>query len=160
MNPARDLASLYDKDFYAWTQQASQLLRQGCFAEADIEHVAEEIEDMGKARQHTLMSQTRRLIFHLLKWQFQPQRRSRSWLRSIGSARIEIEDVLKQSPTLKRTTSILPSEVYKQAVDLAITETGLARTTFPRACPYTFEQIMDTEFLPGPPAPDPRLDPK
>jgi hypothetical protein len=66
-----EMAALYDHDFYAWSQRAGELLRKGCFGEVDIEHVAEEIEDMGKEKKHALKSQTRRLILHLLKWQFQ-----------------------------------------------------------------------------------------
>jgi hypothetical protein len=156
MNPQGDLASLYERDFYAWTQQASELLRRGYFAQADIEHVAEEIADMGLEHKHALKSQTRRLILHLLKWQFQPQRRSSSWLESIFSARDEIIDVLEQSPSLKPLTPGLPNEVYARAVKMAARATKLKESPFPDSCPYTFEQIMDDDFLPGDPFPDPR----
>jgi len=150
------MAALYEEDFYAWTQRASELLRQGCFGAIDIEHVAEEIEDMGKEQKHALRSQMRKLIFHLLKWEFQPECRSRSWLESIGNARAEIVDVLEQNPSLRPSTSGLPSDVYKQAIKLAMLETGIAKRAFPAACPYTFQQFMDDEFLPGPSEPDPR----
>jgi hypothetical protein len=156
MNPPGDLASLYERDFYAWTQRASELLRKGCFAEADIDHVAEEIADMGLEHKHALKSQTRRLILHLLKWQFQPQRRTRSWLASIGNARTKILDVLQESPSLKPSTADLPREVYDRAVKLVVLETRLNRRSFPETCPYTFEQIMEDDFLPGSPFPDPR----
>ncbi len=156
MNPQGGLASLYEHDFYAWTQRASELLRRGCFAEADIEHVAEEIQDMGLERKHALKSQTRRLILHLLKWQFQPQSRSMSWLESIGNARDEVIDVLEQNPSLKPLTPGLPDEVYARAVKTAVRETRFKGDPFPETCPYTFEQIMDDDFLPGDPLPDPR----
>jgi hypothetical protein len=149
MNAKGDLAALYDRDFYAWSQRASELLRKGCFEEADIEHVAEEIEDMGKERQHTLKSQTRRLLLHLLKWQFQPERRSRSWRVSNGNVRVEISDVLEENPSLRPSTPELPCAVYRQAVELVELQTGLARSTFPDGCPYTFGQMMDRDFLPG-----------
>jgi hypothetical protein len=148
MSSQSDLASLYERDFYEWTQRASELLRKGCFAEADIEHVAEEIEDMGKEHKHALKSHTRRLILHLLKWQFQPDRRSRSWLVSITNARIEILDVLEESPSLKPTTVDLPNAVYSRAVELAAIETGLHESSFPETCPYSFEQIMQRDFPP------------
>jgi Domain of unknown function DUF29 len=149
MNAKSDLATLYEQDFYAWSQRASELLRKGCFAEADIEHVAEEIEHIGKERQHSLKSQTRRLLLHLLKWQFQPERRSRGWVVSIGYARIEILDNLEENPSLKTTTAELPTAVYGQVVKLAVLETGLRKEVFPEPCPYTFDQMMDDDFLPG-----------
>jgi hypothetical protein len=148
MEAKGDLAALYDQDFYAWSQRASELLRKGSFAEADIEHVAEEIEDMGKERQHALKSQARRLILHLLKWEFQPAMRSRSWRSSITDARAEIADLLKENPSLKRFTRELPGEVYEWAVHQATDETGLGRKHFPEVCPYTFEKLIDRNFPP------------
>ena len=151
-----EMAALYERDFYAWTQRASELLRRGCFGEIDMEHVAEEIEDMGKEQKHALKSQMRRLILHLLKWEFQPGRRSDSWLESIGDARVEIADDLDQNPSLKPLAPELPNQVYAQAVKRAATETHLAQKTFPPSCPYTYEQLMDDDFLPGPAQPHPR----
>lgn len=142
------MAALYDHDFYAWSQRAGELLRKGCFGEVDIEHIAEEIEDMGKEKKHALESQTRRLILHLLKWQFQPQRRSDSWMESIDDARTEIAGVLKYNPSLKPMTTDLPGEIYDQAARQAARQTGLARKAFPSTCPYSFEQLADEEFLP------------
>jgi hypothetical protein len=144
----KDMAALYDRDFYAWTQQAGDLLRKGCFGEVDIDHVAEEIEDSGKEKKHTLKSQTRRLILRLLKWQFQPERRSDSWIESIGDARSEIVDVLEENPSLKPITANLPSEAYDQAVRRAVRETGMPRRSFPATCPYSFEQLADDDFFP------------
>jgi Domain of unknown function DUF29 len=144
----KEMAALYDLDFYAWTQQAGQLLRQGCFGEVDIEHVAEEIEDMGKGRRQALKSQTRRLILHLLKWQFQPERRSDSWLESIGDGRTEIADLLEWNLSLKPIMPELPGAVYDQAVKQAAREKGLPRKSFPVSCPYSFEQLADGDSLP------------
>jgi hypothetical protein len=148
MQPKGELAELYDRDFYAWTQRASELLRKGRFAEADVEHVAEEIEDMGKEQQHALRSHTRRLLMHLLKWEAQPAMRSRSWRSSVTDARAEIVGGLKDNPSLKRFTMTLPDEVYELAVRQAMDETGLGRRQFPTTCPYTFEQLMDQSFPP------------
>jgi hypothetical protein len=148
MNAKGYLAALYDQDFYAWSQKASELLRKGCFAEADIEHVAEEIEDMGKERQHALRSQMRRLLMHLLKWEAQTAMHSRSWRSSITDARTEIADVLKDNPSLKRFATALPDEVYEPAAEQAMDETGLGRKHFPATCPYTFEQLMNRNFPP------------
>ena len=143
-----EMAALYDRDFYAWTQQAGDMLRRGCFGEVDMEHVAEEIEDMGNEKKHTLKSQTRRLILHLLKWQFQPERRSDSWIESIDNAREEIADLLEYNPSLRPFAADLTNEVYAQAVKHAARETGLDRNAFPTTCPYTFDQVIDDDFLP------------
>ena len=148
----------YDDDFYAWTQYQAEVLRTMAVADNrfDRENVAEEIEDMGKEQKHALKSQMRRLILHLLKWEFQPGRRSDSWLESIGDARVEIADDLDQNPSLKPLAPELPNQVYAQAVKRAATETHLAQKTFPPSCPYTYEQLMDDDFLPGPAQPHPR----
>ncbi|MBV9743625.1 MAG: DUF29 domain-containing protein [Acidobacteriia bacterium] len=143
-----EMATLYDRDFYAWTQQTGGMLRRGCFDQVDMEHVAEEIEDMGNEKKHTLKSQTRRLILHLLRWQFQPERRSESWIETIGNAGDEIDDVLTENPSLWPMTANLPSEVYPRAAKRAAQETGLPRKAFPPDCPYNFDQLVDDDFLP------------
>jgi len=145
----QDMAALYERDFVEWTKQNSKLLRQGYFIEADIEHIAEEIQDMGKEQKHSLERQMRRLMVHLLKYEFQPGKRSRGWLVSIASARIEITRLLEQNPSLKRPARQLPIQIYPNAVKLAALETGLGKKAFPPECPYTFDQIMDEDFPPG-----------
>ena len=156
MQPRNDLGSLYERDFYAWTQRAGELLRKGCFGELDIEHLAEEIEDMGKEQKRSLESQMRRLILHLLKWQFQPHRRTGSWLESIDEARSEIEALLRHNPSLKAIVAGLPEEVFNRAVKLAARESKLDTKTFPKVCPYTVDELLDDDFLPEPLLPDPR----
>ncbi len=71
-------AELYDRDFYEWTQRNAELLRSGRAGEADLSHIAQEIEDMGTARKHALQSRLTPLLTHLLKLQFQPAMRARS----------------------------------------------------------------------------------
>jgi len=144
-----DLSALYEQDFVEWTKQNSKLLRRGCFAEVDVEHIAEEIEDMGKEQKHSLERQIIRLMLHLLKYEFQPGKRSRSWLVSMASARIEITRLLRENPSLKRLARQLPAKVYPQAVKLAALQTGLGKKSFPAECPYHFEQIMNEDFPPG-----------
>jgi hypothetical protein len=144
-----DMSALYEQDFIEWTKQNSKLLRQGCFAEADVEHIAEEIEDMGNEQKHSLERQMLRLIVPVLKYEFQPGKRSRSWLVSIANARIEITRLLRQNPSLKRLARRLPAEMYPQAVKLAALETSLGKKAFPSECLYAFEQTMDENFPPG-----------
>jgi len=145
----QDMSALYEQDFVEWTKQNSKLLRQGCFIKADIEHIAEEIQDMGNEQKHAMERQIDRLMVHLLKYEFQPGKRSRSWLVSIASARVEIARLLRRNPSLKRLARQLPTEIYPDSVKLAALETGLGKKAFPPECPYTFEQIMDEDFPPG-----------
>jgi Domain of unknown function DUF29 len=93
------------------------------------------------------------VIHYLLKWQFQPERRSRSWKASIWTHREQLVDIFSQSPSLERNARRSLPEVYDRAVRKALDETGLARECFPAACPYTFDQIMDFDFLPEAGAP-------
>jgi hypothetical protein len=74
----------YEHDFYAWANEQAALLRAGELAQADIEHIAEEIESMGKTEKRELVSRLRVLMLHLLKWRFQPLGRTASWEASIG----------------------------------------------------------------------------
>jgi Domain of unknown function DUF29 len=153
MDRQSDLSSLYDEDFFEWTRRSADLLRKNCFAQADIDHVAEEIEDMGKRDQHETASQMTTLLMHLLKWQFQPPLRytesgSSSWLSTIAEQRQQLTRVFQQSPSLRRYAREILEEVYPDAIVRAAAETGLAERAFPAECPYTFDQIMNREFLP------------
>lgn len=140
--------TLYEEDFSLWACRNAQLLREGRVAEADLSHIAEEIEDLGQEREHGLAIQLRRLLVHLLKYQFQPARRSRSWRGSMANARVEIEWTLEHSPSLKSRAASLTEREYTRAITQAAAETGLPRQSFPTDCPYTFDQIVDRDFLP------------
>jgi len=144
----QDLGRLYDEDLFVWACRNAQLLREGRYAEADMENIAEEIESLGKEQVHRLHSQIRRLLHHLLKYQYQPGRRTRSWHLSLVNARIRIERILEENPSLKPRIHELAVGAYREAVREAIVETGLPKETFPAECPYTLQQIMDDEFLP------------
>ncbi len=146
--PAADPARAYDEDFYRWTHQAARLLRAGRFDELDAEHVAEEIEDMGKRDLQEVNSRTQVLLAHLLKWLLQPEKRSPSWHSTIVTQRIEIEAVLQRSPSLHGKLREELAANYARAVRRAMPETGLGREQFPADCPFTLEQILDEEFLP------------
>jgi Domain of unknown function DUF29 len=138
----------YEQDFYAWTQRTAELLRAGRFDEADIEHVAEEIEDMGWRDVRELNSRMRVLLAHLLKWQFQPDQRSASWRGTISAQRQELDSVLEQSPSLRPKLETGLADNYTRAVKRAAAETGLGSERFPATCPYAVEQVLDEDFLP------------
>jgi hypothetical protein len=144
--------STYDHDFYSWALESAQALRERRFAELDIEHIAEELEDMGQGRKRALESQLTRLITHLLKWHYQPEARpwcGNSWRASIRDARREIQRILRDNPGLKPKLRGAFEDAYTSAVDWAIAETNLPESRFPADCPWSLEQTMDEEFWPS-----------
>jgi hypothetical protein len=145
----KEAAVLYDRDFYEWTRKNAELLRQGRFDDADIENIATEIEDMGKGEKRELRSRMTVLLGHLLKWQFQPERRSRSWRETITTQRVEIASLLHLNPSLRPVLRNELVDYYTDAVDIAVSESGLPLSAFPHTCPYLAEEIMSRSFLPG-----------
>jgi hypothetical protein len=140
---------LYDEDFYAWANQQAALLRAGKLGEADIAHIAEEIESMGKSEKRELVSRLNVLILHLLKWQYQPSHRGFSWRNSIRIQRREVAAHMLDNPSLKALLGAAIEQAYGTAVIEAETETGLGGEVFPLVCPWTYEQMMDAGFWPG-----------
>jgi hypothetical protein len=139
----------YESDLVAWAEANAALLRQRRLAEIDVDHIAEELEDLGKSERRALGSHLRNLLLHLLKWEFQPSRRGTSWQRSIISARREIAVILEDSPSLVGSVPTLILREYPSARRLAAIETKLQADRFPSACPYTTEQIIADVYWPG-----------
>ncbi len=139
---------LYASDFYKWSLKTAELLRQGRFGELDIENIAEEIESLGKSEKKELRNRLAVLIMHLLKWQYQSNKRSKSWKSTINVQRVEIEFVLKDSPSLKHIVATVIEEAYRKAILMFQDETGDGQTELPNTCPYTFNQLIDNNFLP------------
>ena len=142
-------STLYDQDFYAWANEQAGLLRAGKLSEADIAHIAEEIESMGKTEKRELVSRLAVLLLHLLKWQFQPRRRGSGWEATIRLQRRDLGRHLADNPSLKIKLPEAISDAYGNAIIAAGDETGLSEATFPSACPWSFEQIMAEDFWPG-----------
>jgi len=138
----------YEQDFYAWANEQAALLRSGRLAEADIGHIAEEIESMGRSEKRELVNRLTVLLLHLLKWQFQPGLRGNSWRLSIEEQRYRLEDHLNDNPSLKTQLDGAVRDAYRLALIEAERETGLARATFPPVCPYTYEQAAKSDFWP------------
>lgn len=141
----------YEQDLVAWAEANAHLLRAGRLSEIDAEHIAEELEDLGKSERRALGSHLRNLMLHLLKWQFQPGLSGPSWRRSIQNSRQEIQVVLADSPSLRPRVPDLAAQEYPRALRLAVTETGLPARAFPADCPYALEQLLDEDWLPGEP---------
>jgi hypothetical protein len=140
-------ASLYQQDFYGWTQQQAQALAQKQVSALDWQHLQEEIQSLGRQEYRELVSHLTVLLGHLLKWQYQSEKRSRSWFLTIREQRRTIRRHLHQNPSLKSRIAEALVEGFEAGVDLALRETNLPLRTFPEQCPYEFEQIMADSFL-------------
>jgi len=151
-----DLSLLYEDDFSAWTAKTIALLRQGRFADLDIEHLAEELNDMGKSQRHELVNRLRVLLAHLLKWQFQYRRltarwaefEGKSWRNTIIEQRAALSYLLDKNPGLRSVLADSIAEAYQQALELAADETGLPAAIFPADCPYDQGQVLARDYYP------------
>lgn len=142
-------SNLYETDFYRWTQQQATLLRNHQWSQLDLSNLIEEIESLGRQQRQELRNRLSVLIGHLLKWEYQSQRRSRSWLATIRIQRRDTLRLLKDNPSLKPYLQQACSEAYENAKDLAMGETDLPPQTFPSRCPYSLTEILDNDFYPG-----------
>jgi len=148
-----ELANLYETDYLAWIALTVAKLRSPDLLQLkpdiDWENLIDEIEDMGKSSRNSLKSNLRIILAHLLKWQYQSDRRSRSWQSSIIEHRLRIYDAFVESPSLKRYFAEVFDDAYSGAIQLASTETGIAQKNFPKVCPYSQNQVLDADFLPN-----------
>jgi len=146
----------YDDDFYAWTQHQAAVLREMRTDDNrfDREHVAEEIEDLGKSYRDAVRSQVRRIIEHFLKLQYSPAQEPRyGWMGSIVDARVEIDD--KITRTIRLEVEVELARLYRQAkkrAELGLREYGEQEVIdrLPTACPYTFDQLLEEDWYPEP----------
>jgi hypothetical protein len=141
--------SLYEQDFYLWLQTNINLLKEGNFAEIDLENLLEELESMGRSDKNALKSNLRILLMHLLKYKYQPEKRTNSWQYTITEHRIRLEDTFKTSPSLYRFFEDIFNESYQYARKLAADETGLSIQIFPLESPFTKEEVLNPDFLPA-----------
>jgi hypothetical protein len=149
----RELVSLrgrYEHDFNQWCFDQAQAAGEGQTDQLDLDNIAEELRSLGASDRRALRSQLERLLEHLLKWTYQPEKRTRSWLRSINDARRKIARILDDSPSLGREDILdkLIADAYANAIGDVEVETGLARETFPESCAFTKAQIFSEEFPP------------
>lgn len=141
------MKSLYESDFYAWTQQQIHLLKEQAWQSLDVENLVEELADLGRWERQELRNRLSVLLGHLLKWQFQPEQRSNSWLATIREQREQLELLLDENPSLKPYLAEALAIAYRLGLNIAVRETGLPYATFPTECPYSFEEAMSEAFL-------------
>jgi len=141
--------SLYERDYYTWALGQARALREHHPEELDWENLAEELEGLVKTERRELRNRLRVLLEHLLKWQFQPRRRSLGWRATIAVQRIEIQQHLDENPGLKPSIPEVLRGAYATA-RVAVTTRFLATAEPqpPESCPSTFEQVMDEQFWP------------
>lgn len=138
----------YDDDFFAWTQEQSRLLREGALSQIDAENVAEELESMGRNNRRELGSRLTLILHHMLKWQFQTHRRSRSWIVTVNTQRDEIAKIITDSPSLRPAVQETLPSAYASARRDASVETNLPLARFPAECPFSVEDVLSGEFPP------------
>lgn len=140
-----------NEDYYAWTQEMVEKLRQGKLAEVNMEALIEEIEEMGRSERHELRNRLSVLLAHLLKWQYQPERRGRSWTTTIKEQRLMVQEVLEDNPSLRLQVQTIGKKAYLRAIQRAARETGLDEATFPASFEQTgwdWDQVLDMDYLP------------
>jgi Domain of unknown function DUF29 len=140
--------SSYDTDFYAWAQQQAQALRAKDWSALDLEHLAAEVEDLRKTERRGVRSQLRLILSHLLKWVYQPEKRTESWRSTIANGRVLVQEDLEDLPSLAPELESLAAWAYPRARRDAVKDTGLPLTTFPEACPWSVEQVLAEDFWP------------
>lgn len=136
----------HEDDLYTWVQEQVSLLRAGHLDEVDAENVAEELSDVGKSEFSKMQSALEIVLTHMLKWDHQPERISRSWANSIAAQRRQYGDVLVDHPGLKPRRSQALERAYAQTRLQASSETGLPSGAFPADCPYTLNDVLERAF--------------
>jgi hypothetical protein len=142
------MATAYQTDIVAWANEQAALIRMGKFDQLDLEHIADEVADVGKSEQRELASRMAVLLAHLLKWQYQPAYRGRSWQGTIRLQRLEVAQALKESPSLKPRFSDQDwlTYIWEKAKAQAESETGLI--DFPAFCPWDMTDVLKEDWLP------------
>jgi hypothetical protein len=145
---AESLAGLYRDDETAWLEAMAELVRRRDLKNLDLDNLGEYLTDMARRDRREVKSRLVVLLAHLLKWEFQPEKRSRSWRTTILHQRQELVDHAGRGVLHAHAEAVLP-EAYVNAVELAASETGLSADAFPAECPYTIEQLFAIELSEG-----------
>lgn len=140
--------TLYESDYWRWLTETAELLRSGQLDHIDILNLAEELDDMGRNEKRALESNLEVLLRHLLKYRYQPERRSNSWRFTILEHRDRLAKAFRDSPSLRLYFASIYADCYATARQKAAVETGLPLETFPAQVPFSPEAALDADFLP------------
>ena len=138
----------YEDDYVGWLNEQAALLRAGELDALDRENIAEELESLGRSDRRALSSHLEVVMLHMLKMHMQPALRTRSWKLSLNASRKAVEDILEDSPSLRRQLPALMTRHYKRAMDRAVDETMLAEAAFPKTPPFSLDQVLGEEVFP------------
>ena len=141
-------AKLYDRDYNLWLEQTIQQLKEGLFDEIDLHNLIEELEGMSRSEKRAVYSNLKIVLMHLLKYRYQPSKRSNSWRSRIREHRQRLERAFEESPSLRGYFDDIFEKSYGDARKLAADETGLALEAFPAESPFSGEEALDQEYLP------------
>ncbi|MBD2483170.1 DUF29 domain-containing protein [Planktothrix sp. FACHB-1365] len=152
MNPQlsqqhRNQLTLYEQDYYLWIEKTVEQLRQNQLQEIDIQNLIEELETMGRSEKRAIQSNLTVLLMHLLKYKYQPNKRSQSWRSTIVEHRRRLLILFKDSPSLKGYSQEIFAECYQDARQDAATETQLKISVFPDECPFNLETVLKVDYL-------------
>ena len=142
------MTKIYDQDLVLWAENTAQLLREKQWDAVDWANLIDEVADLGKSERSAIGSQMERILVHLLKWQFQPQRRSDSWLDSINDGRSQIRRKIEDSPSLQDYPAQIIQKEYGRARRESARQTGLNLSIFPELCPFSVDQVLG-DWLPN-----------
>src|SRR5229473_2409258 len=143
--------TLYETDFYAWTQEQARLLRERRFDDLDLDNLVDEVESVGSSEKREIRNRLMILLTHLLKWKFQPGLRGNSWRRTIREQRDTLAEIVQSSPSLRAYVLERIHICYIGATVAASEETGVAIGIFPEKCPFSADEMLDFEFFPEDP---------
>lgn len=137
---------LYDRDYHLWLEKTAELLKTKNFEAIDLDNLIEEIESLGRSEKNKIISSLRLIYHHLLKWKYQPEKRSKSWKNTIERERDNIKDYIEDMPSLKNLLQEINSleKAYRRGRRDAIKETGI--TNLPTDCPFTIEEVLKSEL--------------
>lgn len=143
--------TLYDTDFFEWTQQQARCLRERRFADLDLDNLIDEVESVGGSDKREIESRLEALIAHLLKWKYQPGARSSSWRGTVVEQRRRLQRLLKASPSLRGYPGEVFPDMYLSGRLQAARETGIDFTLFPDTPPFTVTEALDANYMPKEP---------
>ncbi|MFZ4703683.1 MAG: DUF29 domain-containing protein, partial [Candidatus Methylumidiphilus sp.] len=122
--------------------------KAGQLSALDVSNLIDEVDDMGGSIRNQLESRLEVLMMHLLKWQYQPNFRGRSWQLTIKEQRRKVERLIRNNPSLQHNLAQTLADAYGDAIIAAAKETGLSEDIFPQQCPYSIQQIIYSDYLP------------
>lgn len=140
--------TLYEQDYYLWLEKTASLLRDGRLSELDIPNLIEEISDMGRSEKRAVESNLVVILMHLLKYKYQPKKRSNSWKSTTREHRRRLRKAFQDSPSLKPYFGEVFDECYQDARLQAADETGLPLEIFPLESSFTPEEALNPDYLP------------